>query len=189
MTEDDLDDLEFETLRSGDHATAARRFVELAGTVSGGVTRASLLLRAGEQWQHAGEPERAVETYRSALEDGGATYGDPRVYLAGALLEVDGGDEARALIEEVRASAPNDPEVYRAVAELLYEQGDLSAAHDWATEGAAVARATDEESLEGILRIRFRCRLDLGLAEDEDDALLDDLLKKPRGQTPNQQLR
>lgn len=191
MTENDLDDLEFETLRTGDHAGAARRFVELAGTVSGGVSRASLLLRAGEQWQHAGEPRRAAEAYRSALEDGGDTDGDPRIYLAGALLELDEGDEARALIEQVRADAPRDPEIHRAVAELLYEQGDLEAAHDWATEGADLARSGDEESaesLEGLLRLRYRCRLDLGRSEDEYDALLDDLLKKT-DDAPDEQFR
>lgn len=188
MTENDLDDLEFETLRTGDHAAAARRFVELAGTVSGGVSRASLLLRAGEQWQHAGEPRRAAEAYRSALEDGGEADGDPRIYLAGALLELGEAGEARALIEQVHAGAPRDPEVHRAVAELLYEQGDLIAAHDWATEGADLARSGDDEGLEGLLRLRYRCRLDLGRPEDEYDALLDDLLKKT-DDAPDEQFR
>lgn len=178
MTEDDLDDLEFDTLRTGDHAAAARRFVELAETVSGGVSRASLLLRAGEQWQHAGDHARAAETYRDAIADGGDAYGDPRVYLAGALFELDRTEEARALIEDVRADAPRDPEVYRAVAELLYEQGELVGAHDWSTQGADLARSTDPDSLEGLLRIRYRSRLDLRRPEDEYDALLDELLKK-----------
>jgi tetratricopeptide (TPR) repeat protein len=178
VTEDDLDDLEFDTLRTGDHAAAARRFVELAETVSGGVSRASLLLRAGEQWQHAGDHARAAETYRDAIADGGDAYGDPRVYLAGALFELDRTEEARALIEDVRADAPRDPEVYRAVAELLYEQGELVGAHDWSTQGADLARSTDPDSLEGLLRIRYRSRLDLRRPEDEYDALLDELLKK-----------
>lgn len=188
MTENDLDDLEFETLRTGDHAAAAMRFVELAETVSGDVSRASLLLRAGEQWQHAGEHEKAAEAYRGALDDGGDTYGDPRIYLAGALFELDRRDEAQALIDEVRADAPKDPETFRAVAELLYEQGDLAGAHDWSTEGADLARSADPENFEGLLRIRYRCRLDLGRPEDEYDALLDDLLKKTED-APDEQFR
>ena len=48
VTEDDLDDLEFDTLRTGDHTSAARRLSELAESVSGGVSRANVLLRAGE---------------------------------------------------------------------------------------------------------------------------------------------
>jgi tetratricopeptide (TPR) repeat protein len=186
VTEDDLDDLEFDTLRTGDHAAAAERFVELAETVSGGVSRASLLLRAGEQWQHAGEHARAAETYRDALADGGDAYGDPRIYLAGALFELERRDEARGLIEQVRADAPRDPEIYRAVAELLYEQGELVGAHDWSTQGADLARADDPDSLEGLLRIRYRCRLDLRRPEDEYDAMLDDLLKDT-DEAPDQQ--
>ncbi|MCW2945570.1 MAG: Tetratricopeptide 4 [Actinoallomurus sp.] len=188
MTEDDLDDLEFDTLRTGDHAAAARRFVELAETVSGGVSRASLLLRAGEQWQHAGDHARAAETYRNAVADGGDAYGDPRVYLAGALFELDRKEEARGLIEQVRAEAPQDPEVYRAVAELLYEQGELVGAHDWCTVGADLARSADPDSLEGLLRIRYRSRLDLRWPEDEYDALLDELLKNT-DDAPDQQFR
>jgi tetratricopeptide (TPR) repeat protein len=186
VTEDDLDDMEFDTLRTGDHASAARRFVELAETVSGGVSRASLLLRAGEQWQHAGEHAKAAETFRGALADGGDTYGDPRIYLAGALFELDRRDEARSLIEQVRAESPQDPEVYRAVAELLYEQGELVGAHDWSTAGADLARSNDPDSLEGLLRIRYRSRLDLRRPEDEYDALLDELLKKT-DEAPDQQ--
>jgi tetratricopeptide (TPR) repeat protein len=188
VTEDDLDDMEFDTLRTGDHASAARRFVELAETVSGGVSRASLLLRAGEQWQHAGDHAKAAEAFRNALADGGDTYGDPRIYLAGALFELDSKDEARGLIEQVRSESPQDPEVFRAVAELLYEQGELVGAHDWSTAGADLARSDDPESLEGLLRIRYRSRLDLRRPEDEYDALLDELLKKS-DEAPNQQFR
>jgi tetratricopeptide (TPR) repeat protein len=186
VTEDDLDDMEFDTLRTGDHASAARRFVELAETVSGGVSRASLLLRAGEQWQHAGDHAKAAEMFRGALADGGDTYGDARIYLAGALFELDERPQARELIEQVRAESPRDPEVYRAVAELLYEQGELADAQDWATAGADLARAADPDSLEGLLRIRYRARLDLRRPEDEYDALLDELLKKTDDAPDNQ---
>lgn len=189
MTEDDLDDMEFDTLRTGDHASAAKRFVELAETISGGVSRASLLLRAGEQWQHAGDHAKAAETFRGALADGGdTTYGDARIYLAGALFELDDRDEARDLIEQVRAESPKDPEIYRAVAELLYEQGELVGAHDWSTAGADLVGSGDPENLEGLLRIRYRCRLDLRRPEDRYDALLDELLKKT-DEAPDQQFR
>ncbi|TYB50040.1 tetratricopeptide repeat protein [Actinomadura chibensis] len=210
MTEDDLDDLEFDTLRTGDHISAARRLSELAESVSGGVTRANVLLRAGEQWQHAGDHGKAAELYRKALDDGGETYGDPRAYLADALFELGRADEARALVEQIRADRPRDPEVYRAVAEVLYAQGDATGAHEWATSGADVILALRdravgtgigggpdeppapgadtltpgpddvalaEDSLEALLRLRYRARIDLGRSEDDYDALLDDLLK------------
>jgi tetratricopeptide (TPR) repeat protein len=208
VTEDDLDDLEFDTLRTGDHISAARRLSELAESVSGGVSRANVLLRAGEQWQHAGDHARAAELYRTALEDGGETYGDPRAYLADALFELGQADEARKLVEQIRADKPRDPEVYRAVAEVLYAQGDAVGAHEWATNGADVILALRdravgvgagpgaapgdedrsltpgpddvalaEDSLEALLRLRYRARVDLGRDEDDYDALLDDLLK------------
>jgi tetratricopeptide (TPR) repeat protein len=208
VTEDDLDDMEFDTLRTGDHVAAAQRLSELAGSVSGGVSRANVLLRAGEQWQHAGDHEKAAELYRQAIEDGGEVYGDPRAYLADALFEVGRADEARALIEAIRADAPRDPEVHRCVSELLYAHGDLAGAHEWATAGADVVLAirdrgeyiaqgesagqelagqepedgeaealSAEDSLEALLRLRYRARLDLGQPEDEYDAMLDDLLK------------
>ncbi|XRQ09759.1 tetratricopeptide repeat protein [Actinomadura welshii] len=204
VTEDDLDDLEFDTLRTGDHISAARRLAELAESVSGGVSRANVLLRAGEQWQHAGNHDRAAELYRKALEDGGETYGDPRAYLADALFELGRRDEARTLVDQIRADKPRDPEVYRAVAEVLYAQGDATGAHEWATSGAdvvlalrdravgtGVSGAADaeeftpgpddvaiaEDSLEALLRLRYRARIDLGRGEDDYDALLDDLLK------------
>ena len=210
VTEDDLDDLEFDTLRTGDHISAARRLADLAESVSGGVSRANVLLRAGEQWQHAGDHGRAAELYRKALDDGGETYGDPRAYLADALFELDRAEEARTLVEQIRVDKPRDPEVYRAVAEVLYAQGDATGAHEWATSGADVVLALRdravgtgivggpddppppqaesftpgpddvalaEDSLEALLRLRYRARIDLGRGEDDYDALLDDLLK------------
>jgi tetratricopeptide (TPR) repeat protein len=203
VTEDDLDDMEFDTLRTGDHAAAAQRLSELAGSISGGVSRAKVLLRAGEQWQHAGEHGKAAELYRQAIEDGGEVYGDPRAYLADALFELARDNEARELIEAIRGDAPRDPEVHRCVAEMLYEHGDFTGAHEWATAGADVVLSIQdrgdtgrqdkdkdedkdgdedtalsaEDSLEALLRLRYRARVDLGQPEDEYDAMLDDLLK------------
>lgn len=200
VTEDDLDDLEFDTLRTGDHTSAARQLSALAESVSGGVSRAKVLLRAGEQWQHAGDHDKAAELYRRAIADGGETYGDPRAYLADALFELGDADQARALLEQIRADEPRDPEVYRTVAEVLYAQGDAPGAYEWATAGADVVlglrkrgdtearvallqdedeRSLAEDSLEALLRLRYRARNDLGRPEDEYDAMLDDLLKAP----------
>jgi tetratricopeptide (TPR) repeat protein len=190
LSDDDLDDLEFDTLRTGDHSGAAVRLSKMADAVSGGVSRAKILLRAGEQWQYAGDHERAAAVYRQAIEDGGEAYGDPRAYLADALFELGQHDEAKALIKQIYRDRPRDPEVYRCVAELLYAYGDLDQAHEWATTGADVVLGTEGEdakvasdSLEALLRLRYRARVDLGRDEDRYDAMLDDLLKEtpPRG--------
>jgi predicted Zn-dependent protease len=202
VTEDDLDDVEFDTLRSGDHTSAAQRLSELARSVSGGVSRANVLLRAGEQWQHAGDHGKAAELYQEAIDDGGEVYGDARAYLADALFELEQPSQAYALIEQIRIDAPRDPEVYRCIAELLYAHADLSGAHEWATAGADVVLSIRErgqeeddeglseeaeeevlmaeDSLEALLRLRYRARVDMGQPEDEYDAMLDDLLKADR---------
>ena len=186
VTEDDLDDLEFDTLRTGDHTSAAQRLGALAESVSGGVSRAKVLLRAGEQWQHAGDHAKAAELYQQAIADGGEAYGDPRAYLADALFELGRKDEAQALIDQIRADVPRDPEVYRTVAEVLYEQGDVPGTFEWATAGADVVlavrdrgeRTIAEDSLEALLRLRYRARTDMGQPEDEYDTMLDDILKE-----------
>ena len=152
VTEGDLDDcLEDDTLRTGEHAVAAERLADLAQTVpaaSGehqGVSRAKILLRAGEQFQHAGDPTtpRAAELYRLAIEDGGDVYGDPRVYLADALFELGERDEAVSLLADIRDDKPTDPEVYRVVAEVLYEQG-AAGGRPWSTAGLDLVLAQPE---------------------------------------------
>src|SRR5439155_26999181 len=101
-------------------------------------------------------------------------------YLADALFEIGQVDEARALLAQIRADAPSDAEVYRTVAEVLYAQGDVAGAYEWATTGADVVLATTpaaDDSLEGLLPLRYRSRIDLGRPEDRYDAMLDDLLR------------
>jgi hypothetical protein len=49
----------------------------------------------------------------------------------------------------------------------------IEAEHSELVEAAESA----EESLEALLRLRYRSRVDLGRPEDDYDALLDDLLK------------
>ncbi len=78
---------------------------------------------------------------------------------------------------------------------MLYAHGDVAGAHEWATAGADVVLSIQdrgagerhgddedialsaEDSLEALLRLRYRARVDLGQPEDEYDAMLDDLLK------------
>lgn len=176
----DLDALEFDAARSGDHAAAAERMMRLAdGTTSDGEpSRAEVLARAGEQWQLAGDPHRAVTLYRQAIADGGRTGVDPRASLADALFEADEAGEAREVLAALRAEPRLSPATCLTAAETLMAQGDLRATADWATEGVRVARGGQSgpegvELLGQLLRLRFRCRSDLGLPEDDYDRMLD----------------
>lgn len=175
----ELEELEDETLRSGEHAATGARLARLAdeGDLQG-VSRAEVLARAGGQWQLAGQPAHAAELYHRAVDDGGAVHGDARAYLADALFDLGRAEEAMSWLARIRADEPSDPAVYHVAAETLEAQRDLAGAHDWATAGARLALRAERPShvtLDMLLRTRFRARRDLGLPEDEYDEMLDDL--------------
>ncbi|MQA93393.1 MAG: tetratricopeptide repeat protein [Streptosporangiales bacterium] len=141
-------------------------------------SRAEVLARAGEQWQLAGDPARAVQLFRQAIADGGRTGIDPRASLADALFEVGEAAEARDVLAALRAEPRLSPATCLTAAETLMAQGDLRATQDWATEGVRAAHGGEcgpegVELLGQLLRLRFRCRSDLGLPEDDYDRMLD----------------
>lgn len=191
----DVDDLEFEAARTGDHPAVAEEFERLAESVDGDaggdgsstLSRAELFVRAGAQWQLAGEPDRAAEQYRRAFDDGGQTVVDPRACLADALFDLGREQEAWQLVARIRAEAPTDPEVYNFLAETLEAQRDLDGAHDWATAGLALVPRGDDsvaDLRESLLRTRYRVRREMRLSEDEHDRLLDAMLDRREGVSP-----
>jgi len=185
LTREQFDSIEFDAAASGDHVAAAREMTMLArtGTATDAMPRAEAFLRAGEQWLLADEPGEAVADLRRAMADGGAVSADPRVPLARALFQLGRQSEARALVRRVQIEGRLNPRTCDLVAELLVEQSDLPAALDWATEGVELCLAAAEQGQPGdgddselrlLLRLRYRIRNDLGLPEDDYDALLDE---------------
>jgi thioredoxin-like negative regulator of GroEL len=171
---DAFDEIEFEAARTGNHVRAAVRMSELARGVEPGM-RAESHLRVGEQWMMADDAQAAADEFTAAIEDGGDTFANPRVYLARALFALDRDEEAERLIAGLTANRESaTPRTCDLVAELLIEQGDLPGALEWATAGVehCVARADDNE-LQLLLRLRYRVRVDLGLDEDDYDRMLD----------------
>ena len=172
-----FDALEVNAARTGNHKRAAVRMSRLAvQATAGSMSRAEAHMRAGEQWLLADDPAEAVGEFKKAIADGGATFAEPRVSLARAMFALDRAEDAEALLRELRESdARTKPRTCDLVAELLTEQGDLSAALDWTTAGVdACLRGDDRDELQLLLRLRYRLRLDLGLPEDDYDKLLDD---------------
>lgn len=172
----DIDELEDEALRTGEHAQTADRLMQVAEREElDAVSRAEVLARAGGQWQLSGQPGEAATMYERAVDDGGHVQGDARAHLADALFELGRQDEARSLLKRIGADRPSDPVVYHCVAETLEAQRDLSGAHDWATTGVelVLGDVTSSNSLDMLLRTRFRVRRDLGLPEDDYDDMLD----------------
>jgi tetratricopeptide (TPR) repeat protein len=198
LSREQFDAIEFDAVRSGDHASAAELMSRLAATAqeSAGMPRAEAFLRAGEQYLLADDPAAAVSGFRRAMMDGGPVFADPRVPLARALFQLGRHPEAQALITRLKTESPQDPRVYDLVAELLMERGDLQGALWWATKGVdlGLGRAAEAQEAGGqngagspppqdkedaaelrlLLSLRYRIRNDLGLAEDEYDRLLDE---------------
>ncbi len=173
VTNEQVDRLLEQALLLDDHGALARRLDALAqGYESGEMSRAAILVLAAEEWRQAGQPATALDRYQSALEDGGEVPVDPRAGIADTLFELDRPEEARALIAAVRSGDWN-PSTALTVAETLVAYGDLDAAHEWATDGIRACGATGSGIRDSLLRTRYRIRVDLGLPEDDLDALLD----------------
>lgn len=194
LSREQFDAIEFDAVRSGDHAAAAKLMNQLAATATetSGMPRAEAYLRAGEQYLLADDPAAAAGGFRRAMAAGGPVFVDPRVPLARALFQLDHQAEAQALISQLKAEGAKDPRVCDLVAELLVDRSDLRGALDWATAGvelclsrAEAARngdapavpaqpqgSDDESELRLLLSLRYRIRNDLGLPEDTYDAML-----------------
>ncbi|MEO3811299.1 hypothetical protein ABGB17_20085 [Sphaerisporangium sp. B11E5] len=173
VTREQLDRLLEQALLNDDHGALADRLDTLArGYTSGDVSRAAILVLTAEEWRQAGQPARALDCYQRALDDGGEVPVDPRAGIADTLFELDRPDEARDLIDSIKSTPPVSPSTALHVAETLLAYGDLTAAHDWATEGILTGDDTGT-TRDALLRTRYRIRVDLGLPEDDLDALLD----------------
>jgi hypothetical protein len=177
---EDFDEIEFQAARTGNHVRAAIRMSELAQQAEPGL-RAEFHLRAGEQWMSADDPQRAADEFSAAIEDGGATFADPRVHLVRALRDLDREPEAERMLSALTADRDAvTPRTCDLLAELFTEQGDLRGALDWATTGVErCIQLGDDAELQLLLRLRYRIRVDLGLDEDDYDHMLD--TSHPRG--------
>jgi hypothetical protein len=173
---DDFDEIEFQAARTGNHVRAAVRMTDLAKDIEPG-QRAEAHLRAGEQWMMADDAERAAHEFTAAIEDGGETFADARVYLIRALLALGRDTDAGELLSAVTAEQDKmTPRTCDLLAELFTEQGDLRGAHRWATAGVEQCfERGDDAELQLLLRLRYRIRVDLGLDEDDYDRILDNI--------------
>ena len=171
---DEFAEIEFQAARTGNHVRAAVRMSQLAQEAEPRL-RAESHLRAGEQWMMADDSQRAADEFAAAIEDGGPTFADPRVYLARALLDLGRDTEAEQLLARLTDERDQvTPRTCDLLAELLTEQGDLRGALDWATVGVEQSiQRGDNVELRLLLRLRYRIRVDLGLDEDDYDRMLD----------------
>jgi hypothetical protein len=172
VTREHLDRLLERALLADDHSSLARQLDDLAVYYSEGeVSKAAILVLAAEEWRAAGHPVLALDCYQRAVEDGGESGVDPRAGIADTFFELDRPDEARELIAELRAEPALTPATAHNVAETLVAYGDLRGGLDWVTRAVLTCERDDPEHV-ALLRTRYRIRVDLGLPEDELDALV-----------------
>ena len=94
-----------------------------------------------------GDAVAALDLYRRSVAARGEVLPDKRCYLHGALLKAGLHEEAHRLADEIRRSAPSDPDVYSFMGENRELAGDLRQAHRWLTMGARRLELSDEEHM------------------------------------------
>jgi hypothetical protein len=157
-----------ETLR--DWATDAEHY-----TLADGVSRASVLLEAGENFGYAGDSAEAVRMFEAARADGGATYVDPRALMVQALYEGGAKDASLELAGALRKAAGKPLSTYLVLGGFFELADELQASQRWYSMGIRAMdsgnTAGSEQQYESMLIGRARVRSELGLPGDTlDDA-------------------
>ncbi|MFD0315243.1 SEC-C domain-containing protein [Streptomyces flavalbus] len=144
----------------------------------------ALLLRAAAHLELAGARPAAATLYDRLLS-ASDTLENPhlvRALKASNLWEYGHEAEARAIIDGIRATAPQDPGPYVIAAEALESHDELEAAEATFTQGATLLLADTPEpphTTRPLLIGRHRVRRMLGLPHDDWDLLADTLHSMP----------
>lgn len=151
--------------------------------------RGQWLVRAGEAWNRAGEPERARPLLAEAVGFGGEVGGMARAELAGVLLDLARAEEAAQQLDQLWQESPASPAPYRVAAEVLAEFDAPERALEWIEHAVGLVGepGADElalpEDVEAepahpllVLAARWRIRDQLDLPEDEVDRSTSELL-------------
>ncbi len=171
ITDDDLDAITFQASETGEHVRTAEVLTAWAdaATEDSPVTRATLLVAAGDQYGFAGDEERRLELCRRAVADGGGVPADARCYLVSALLELGRPDEAKPYLDALLS----EPDRHVHVDEFLGESLEAAGRHLQAMGvfAAGYSRAVTHSPADAamLLHGRRRCREALGLPADELD--------------------
>lgn len=185
LSADDVEELEWLARTPEQHRLAAETLVawaEESHPDDEDVSPASLLVAAGTQMSYGGDGAAAVDLYRRAVLADGESPPDKRCYLHGELLRTGQEDAARRLADEIRRSAPDDPDVYMFMAEDYEVAGDLREAFRWVSRGQGYFDRLDPSGeiwvnsrMHLLLATRRRVRAASGYPPDD----LDDLVRTP----------
>ncbi|MFD7444628.1 SEC-C metal-binding domain-containing protein [Streptomyces sp. NPDC059909] len=159
-----------------DHTAEAERLLRTAEQYP--EDREPLLLQAAAHLELAGDRASATGLYDRLLSAGPENPHLIKALQAANLWEYGHEAEARAIIDGIRAAAPDDAASWEIVAETLEAHDELDAAHDTFT--TAVARLVDPDdeisyASQSLLAGRHRVRRLLALPHDTWDSLADRL--------------
>lgn len=143
--------------------------------LAGDVSRAAVLVEAGENFGYAGDHAEALRMYEAARNDGGSTYVDPRALMVQALYQGGRTDAALELADALRKDAPRLVNTFLVLGGFFELVDELKQAQRWYSMGI---RAMDsgnlpgsESQYESMLIGRARVRSELGMPQDTlDDA-------------------
>ena len=143
--------------------------------------RAEWLVSAGESWHAGGDLERALACFRDAQDDGGPTWVDVRVELAGVLFDTGDEQAAEAMLRDLRADVRSgivQGPVHAFAGEVCEEHGRPQDALRWFDSALGRASMTGSPPDVSCLDGHFRVRRALGLPHDVWDDLV---LERRRG--------
>ena len=160
-----------------DHTTEAERLLRTAATYP--EDREPLLLRAAAHLELAGARARATDLYDTLLASSPQKPALIRALKAANLWEYGHEAEARAIIDGVRSSAPEDAAPWEIVAATLEAHDELEASEATFTEAAELLAREETEDLpyatQSLLFSRHRVRRMLALPHDAWDHRADAL--------------
>jgi len=153
------------------------RFEREAAALDPGVYgRASLLIAAGEHWQMRDEYDDARRCFHEARDDGGESRSDPVGNLLSLALHQRDEEAAQAYDAELRQLARHDAisaTTCHLVGEAYEVHGQLRQALRWFSIPFIHADPLDDPIDEMLLIARRRVRVELCLAPDRLDQLVD----------------
>lgn len=139
------------------------------------VSRAAVLIEAGEDFGYAGNHAEALRMYEAARDDGGPAYVDPRALIVQALHQGGQTDAALELADALRKESPRQLNTFLVLGGFFELVDEFKQAQRWYSMGIRAMDsgnvAGSESQYESMLIGRARVRSELGMPRDTlDDA-------------------
>ncbi|GAB3802692.1 hypothetical protein GCM10028798_20430 [Humibacter antri] len=176
ITQNDFDDVRLRTDRvDGSIAETLRAWAMEPErfSLADDVSRAAVLVEAGDDFGYGGDHAEALRMYEAARDDGGATYVDPRALIVQGLYQIGQTASALELADALRKESPRQLNTFLVLGGFFELVDEFKQAQRWYSMGI---RAMDsgnvpgsESQYESMLIGRARVRSELGVRQDTLD--------------------